>query len=234
MSPRNNALLANLPDVEFEAMARCMELVSLCKGQTLFRAGDVPVHVHYPVGAIVSMMNDMPDGYCVESFMLGKACMVGVAATHGPSFYRATVRSSGLAYRMLLSDLKRESARCPSYMAVALRAMRQMAMQISLTIACGKRHSVEQQLIRWVLTTLDRTMTSTIVITHQELSEILGFRREAITLTFGKLAELGCIKISRGQIEVPDRRRLEPFSCECYWAGLGQPRPACQTLRTLT
>lgn len=233
MSPENNALLANLPYAEFEMMMRCMELVSLSKGQTLFRAGDIPVHVYYPVGAIVSMMNDLPDGYCVETHMLGKACMVGVAATHGPSFYRATVRSSGLAWRMLLSDLKKTAAHCPVYMTGAQKAIWRTSMHLSQSLVCGKRHSVEQQLIRWMLITLDRTMTPSIPVTHQELSEILGFRREAITLTFGKLAELGCLRMSRGQVEVLSRPALEAFACDCYWLGQGMTRPVCREMLAL-
>lgn len=234
MTPKLNALLAYLPDSEFEAMESRMQLVSLCKGQTLFRVGDIPLHVYYPVGAVVSMMNDLPDGYCVETYMMGKACMVGVAATHGPSFYRATVRSSGLAWRMLLSDLKSLSVQCPAYTAGSQRAMRQIVMQMSQSLVCSKRHTVEQQLMRWMLITLDRTLEPIIPVTHQELSEILGFRREAITLTFCKLARQGCIRTSRGQIEVLDRAALETFSCECYWLGQGAARPACRELRVLT
>src|SRR5574343_733512 len=234
MTPKLNALLAYLPDSEFEAMASRMQLVSLCKGQTLFRVGDIPLHVYYPVGAVVSMMSDLPDGYCVETHMMGKACMVGVAATHGPSFYRATVRSSGLSWRMLLSDLKSLSVQCPAYTAGSQRAMRQIVMQMSQSLVCSKRHTVEQQLIRWMLITLDRTLEPIIPVTHQELSEILGFRREAITLTFCKLARQGCIRTSRGQIEVLDRAALENVSCECYWLGQGAARPACRELRVLT
>lgn len=215
-------------------MVRCMELVSLSKGQTLFRAGELPTHVHFLVGAVVSMMNDMTDGYSVETYMLGRTCMVGAAATDGPSFYRATVRGAGLAYRMALPDLERLRQECPVFRQEAMQALRQMAMQMAQTIACAKRHSVEQQLIRWVLTTLDRTLSASIAITHLELSEILGFRREAITLTFGKLAELGCVKISRGQIEVPDRQNLEHYACECYWSGQGKIRPLCQPQRILS
>ena len=107
-------------------------------------------------------------------------------------------------------------------------------MQMSQSLVCSKRHTVEQQLIRWMLITLDRTLEPIIPVTHQELSEILGFRREAITLTFCKLARQGCIRTSRGQIEVLDRAALETFSCECYWLGQGAARPACRELRVLT
>jgi CRP-like cAMP-binding protein len=224
MTPRSNLLLAELPEVEFERLAKHMELVSLSKGQTLFDVGQTPSHVYYPVGAIVSMMNDMAEGVSLETYMLGKACMVGVAALNEPSFYRATVRSSGLAYRMPVSVLQSERAHCPVYSSGALRVMRRMLMQMSQAIACSKRHSVRQQLVRWMLITLDRTMTQRIAITHQELAEILGFRREAITLAMGRFVDKGYIASSRGEIEVLDRNGLEAISCDCYWIGQEKKR----------
>lgn len=225
MSPRHNALLAGLPEPEYERLVACMELVSLSKGQTLFGIGDIPSHLYFPVGAVVSMMVDMADGYSIETHMLGMTCMVGVAAINQPSFYRATVRHSGLAYRMHLNDLNRLRGQCPQYIHAALLAVRRLLMHLSLGVVCGKKHSVEQQLTRWLLLTLDRTATPTVAITHQELSEILGFRREAITLTFARLAQLGCIKTGRGELEVLDRSRLEAFSCDCYWTAQDRIRP---------
>ena len=202
-----------------------MELVSLVKGETIFKMGDIPTHVYYPVGAIVSMMIDMADGYSVETYMLGKSSTVG--ALNAPSFYRAYVRSSGLAYRLPMSILQREYLFCPVYMRVAMTAMRGMLMQLSQSIACGKHHSVEQQLIRWMLITLDRISTSKIAITHKELSGILGFRREAMTLSLSlkKLTGLGYIESRRGEIEVINRKGLEALSCDCYWIGQEKKRP---------
>jgi len=221
--PRNNTLLAALPECEYEKLAPYMELVSLVKGDTLFKTGDVPTHVYYPVGAIVSMMNEMSDGYSVETYMLGNSSTVG--ALNVPSFYRAYVRNSGLAYRLPMSILQREYPFCPVYMRVALTAMRRMLMQLSQSIACGKHHSVEQQLIRWMLITLDRMSTVKIAITHHELSRILGFRREAVTLALKRLGDLGCITSRRGELEVLNRQGLEKLSCECYWIGQEKKRP---------
>lgn len=200
-----------------------MELVSLVKGETIFKMGDIPTHVYYPVGAIVSMMIDMADGYSVETYMLGKSSTVG--ALNAPSFYRAYVRSSGLAYRLPMSILQREYLFCPVYMRVAMTAMRRMLMQLSQSIACGKHHSLEQQLIRWMLITLDRISTSKIAITHKELSGILGFRREAMTLSLKRLTGLGYIESRRGEIEVINRKGLEALSCDCYWIGQEKKRP---------
>ncbi|PUE58739.1 hypothetical protein B9Z44_03495 [Limnohabitans curvus] len=223
MTPRFNTLLAELPASEYEKLAPHMELVSLVKGETIFKMGDIPTHVYYPVGAIVSMMIDMADGYSVETYMLGKSSTVG--ALNAPSFYRAYVRSSGLAYRLPMSILQREYLFCPVYMRVAMTAMRRMLMQLSQSIACGKHHSLEQQLIRWMLITLDRISTSKIAITHKELSGILGFRREAMTLSLKRLTGLGYIESRRGEIEVINRKGLEALSCDCYWIGQEKKRP---------
>lgn len=223
MTPRFNTLLAELPASEYEKLAPHMELVSLVKGETIFKMGDIPTHVYYPVGAIVSMMIDMADGYSVETYMLGKSSTVG--ALNAPSFYRAYVRSSGLAYRLPMSILQREYLFCPVYMRVAMTAMRRMLMQLSQSIACGKHHSLEPQLIRWMLITLDRISTSKIAITHKELSGILGFRREAMTLSLKRLTGLGYIESRRGEIEVINRKGLEALSCDCYWIGQEKKRP---------
>ena len=223
MTPRINTLLAQLPAPEYEKLAPHMELVSLVKGETLFRTGEVPAYVYYPVGAIVSMMNDMSDGYSVETYMLSKSSTVG--ALNAPSFYRAYVRNSGLAYRIPVRILQREYPFCPVYMQFAMAAMRRMVMQLAQSIACGKHHSVEQQLIRWMLITLDRISTSKIAITHKELSGILGFRREAMTLSLKKLTGLGYIESRRGEIEVINRKGLEALSCDCYWIGQEKTRP---------
>ena len=220
MTPRSNALLASLPDREFMAMAGPMQLVSLVKGQTLFEAGQTPQEVHYPVGAIVSMMVELSDGFSVETHMFGKSCMVGVGTVGSPSFYSAKVRSSGLAYRLSVEDLRRAWQTCPTYMASAQMALQRVFRQLSQSIVCSKRHSVDQQLVRWILTTLDRTPSDIITVTHQELSELLGFRREAVTLAMGRFHELGYLSSCRGLLTVLDRSRLEEAVCDCYWTSL--------------
>ncbi len=200
-----------------------MQLVSLVKGQTLFQAGQTPQDVHYPVGAVVSMMVELSDGFNVETHMFGQSCMVGVGAIGAPSFYAAKVRNSGLAYSLPVEHLQQARQTCPTYVTNSQQAMQRVFRQLSLAIACGKRHCVEQQLARWMLTTLDRTLSDVIPITHQELSELLGFRREAVTLALGKFCESGLVACARGQLNVLDRGRLEALSCDCYWLGQDQP-----------
>lgn len=207
-----------------------MTLVTLRKGETLFHAGEVPRHVYFPVNAIVSMLIDMEDGASIETYMLGHACMVGVGTEGQPSFYRARVRHSGLAYRMSAQALLHARAQCPVYTQTVLAATNRMLMQLTQTIACGKRHTIAQQLMRWMLITLDRTLGVHIEITHQELGEVLGFRREAITLALGKMTSQGFIRIQRGEVEVLDRSALEARVCECYWTGQQRARPGLKKL----
>lgn len=225
ISPTLNRLLSNIPEFELQILTSQMELVSLQKGQTLFYMGEVPSHVYFPVTAIVSMFIDMEDGASIETYMLGNTCMVGAAALGQPSFYRACVRSAGLAYRMPAHAMLSARTKCPVYMQGALAATNRMLMQLAQAIVCSKRHTIEQQLIRWMLITLDRTPGNRIQITHQELGEVLGFRREGITLALGKMTAKGNVQINRGEIVVHDRLALEACSCECYWIGQQRKRP---------
>lgn len=225
MSHRINHLLAHLPEAEFNALTSHMELVSLIKGQSLFGKGEFPKYIYFPIGAIVSMLNDMEDGTSVEVYMLTNTCVVGIGTLGQRSFYRAYVRSSGLAYRMSAQKMLDIRDECPVYLKGALDASHRMLMQLSQNIACGRRHPIEQQLIRWMLITLDRTGSHDIPITHQELAEILGIRREAITLNLAKLSSDKIVKVTRGGIEVLNRDLMEDRSCECYWAGQQRERP---------
>ena len=226
MNPRTNSLLANLPESEMQLMAPHMRLVSLVKGQTLFGVGEVPRHVYFPAGAIVSMMNDSLEGESLETFMLGKTCMVGVGTLGQPSFYRAWVRSPGLAYQMPTASLLALRNACPVYTQTAFAATNRVLMQMSHALACSKRHSFEQQMIRWMLITLDRTFEPLIQITHQELADILGFRRECVSLNLKKMADHKDILVRRGNIEVLNRPSLEQRSCDCYWIGQQKRRTA--------
>jgi len=225
MSPRINELLADLPESEYQILYPHLELVSLSKGQDLFQLGEVPSHVYYPAGAVVSVMKDMEDGFSVETYMLGKSSLVGHCAFMGPSYYRANVRSSGLAYKMPFATLRQLVPLCPGHTQAVMQSLGRMIAQLSQTIVCGKHHSVEKQLMRWMLITLDRTFQPTIEMTHQEISERLGFRREAITLALGKLTERGHIHIRRGTIEVICREALEAQVCHCYWIGQEKIKP---------
>lgn len=231
MNPLKNAILAALPPDDYQALLPKLTLVSLHPGQTLFEVGDVPAHVHFPVGSIISMMNDLPDGQSIEVHMLGNTCMVGVAAIDCPSFYRASVRLAGLAYRLEISELRLLRARCPAYFAEAQKRTGLLMSHISQRLVCVKHHSMEQQLIRWMMLMLDRQLDNMIHVTHDELSSLHGIRREAVTLALGSLAKQGLVSQRRGMIQVLDRSALETISCGCYWSALGKahPEPAHNT-----
>lgn len=192
-------------------------MVLLHKGQTLCEIGQQATNVYYPVSAIVSMLVDLTEGTSVEINVIGRTSMVGVAALDGPSFYRATVRNTGVAYRMPTSILKNEATNCPVYTHAAQSNMCQLMAQMAQTMACGRHHSTENQIIRWLLITLDHTQTAVIKITQQEVADLLGFRREAVALALKKLVIRGDVELCRGQIEILNRPALEKASCDCYW-----------------
>jgi CRP-like cAMP-binding protein len=225
LTPRSNALLATLPDSEYMRFAPHLEKVMLRKGQTLFEMGQSPTNVYYPVRAMVSMLIDLSEGLSVEAHMLGPTSMVGVAAVDEPSFYRATVRSTGLAYQLPISVLKREQTSCPVYMRTAASAISRLLAQMAQTIACAQHHTKEQQIIKWLLVTLDHSLTPVIKITQQELADLLGFRRELVSLVLKKLIMRDEVQLHRGQIEVVNRNALEQASCDCYWVWHERERP---------
>ena len=166
---------------------------------------------------MVSMLVDLTEGASIEINVLGKTSMVGVAVMDGPSFYRATVRSTGLAFRMPISALQDVAKNCPVYSLAAQSNVYKLMAQMAQTMACARHHSTEKQIIRWFLITLDHTLTSVIKSTQQEVADLLGFRREAVALALKKLVTRGHVTLSRGQIEIINRPALEKTSCDCYW-----------------
>ena len=225
MNPRHNELLANLPPEEFQRFLGRLELASLSRGQILFHKGEVPTHVYFPVGALVSVICELEDGVSMESNMVGKSSVLGLSNYGVPSFYTAKVRASGFAYRLELSYYRQILNKCPTYVEALNHAQLTSFRYISINGACAKNHRMEQQLARWMLVNLDRTFDKKVHITHAELSSLLGFRREVITTTLGKMEEAGAIARGRGMIEVTQREALEKLSCDCYWQISGKPRP---------
>lgn len=219
MNPRSNEIIGVIPQNEFEYLENHLKLVSLTRHQVLFDIGQSPAHVYFPVGAIISMIRVMPDGSRIETHMLGKSGMVGtgIGTTGIASFYRATVRNCGLAYKMDIHALREAWGRCPVFAQNVQKSIQRILVQLTQAIVCGKKHPIEKQLTRWILQTLDNSLTNTITITHLELSELLGFRREAISLAMRKLSENGSIVASRGAFTVHHRASLEMSACDCYW-----------------
>ena len=214
--PRSNALLTALPDNEFLLMSNHLERVSLSKGQTLFTMGQRPSHAYYPVDTLVSMMLDSPEGNSIETNVLGNTCVVGIGTVYSPSFYRATVRKSGDAYRMSMAALKKVKPICPSYMRHEELATTRKLAHMAQKILCVAHHSKEKQIIMWLLLTLDRSYESVINITQQEMADLLGLRREVISRVLNQMVCQGELKLDRGSITVNKRSTLEKRACNCY------------------
>lgn len=216
MSPRHNFLLAPLPDEEYRLFLPHLQLVSLLRGQVLFDWGEALHWVYYPVGAVISLLIQTPPNETQEVLMLGKHCMVGVGALLGASPYRARVLSSGLAYRMPMARLQGLRDRCPNFQLQGAWAMQRVLVNLSLNALCCRRHTLPQHLRRWLLTHLDLCDDHTVRITHDELAEKLGYRREMVTHSLGELVRAGTVVLQRGSITVVRREDLLHGVCDCY------------------
>lgn len=216
MTPRDNLLLAPLPHAEYQRFLPHLQLVSLMRGQVLFEGGETLQWVHYPVGAVVSLLIDTPSGDKQEVLLMGKHCMVGLGAMSGASPYQAKVLSAGLAYRMPLAQLRQVRSDCPQYLHEAAWAVQRSLGTMGLNVLCCRRHHLPQQLRRWLLSHLDLCDENTIHVTHDELAERLGYRRELVTQSLGQLARAGALALQRGSIQVLQRQTLLEGVCECY------------------
>lgn len=215
--PRCNALLASLPAQDYQHIEPHLELVSLSMGQTLFRPGECITHAHFLTSAVVTNSLDLADGNSVDTAMVGSDGAVGLGAfSHPLAAHQARVRCAGFAYRLRTELLRAELQRGGSLMKAWLLATRAMLMQMGQISVCNRHHSLEQRLARWVLSLQDMTRSDSIAITHQEVADMLGVRREAVTLTAGRFSKAGLMRFARGQLHILDREGLEQTSCECY------------------
>lgn len=229
VNARTNELLEFLPEDEFSLFEPHLELRSLSKDETLWVFSEIPEYVYFPTGAVVSIICELDDGFTVETTLVNKKSVVGLSNTGQPSFYTAKVKYPGLAYRIKLSTFLKLKEECPVFAKNFAGAMFASFRNIHFAAACGKHHLVDQQIVRWILTNLDRSESNYVPATHAQISELLGFRREVITAALGKLSLQRIIDLSRGQLEVLDRQALELRSCECYWLAQGLKRPASFT-----
>lgn len=218
MTPQRNHLLAALPAEIQERLFSQLELVALQQGQVLYESGDILRHVYFPTDSIVSLMYVTESGASASISMVGNEGLVGVSLFMGgdstPS--RATVQSSGSAYRLLGQKLKDEFNQHSELMLLLLRYTQSLITQMSQTAVCNRHHAIDQQLCRWLLLSLDRLPDSQLNVTQELIAHQLGVRREGVTEAAGKLQKLGLIDYSRGHINVLDRLELEAHSCECY------------------
>ena len=218
LSPLHNHLLAALPTTEFERLATHLELVMLPLGEMLYEPGSQLQHAYFPATAIVSLHYVMESGASAESAGVGNEGVVGISLFMGgnttPS--SAVVQTAGHAYRLAGDKLLREFDRAGHLQHLLLRYTQALMTQMSQTAACNRHHTLEQQLCRWLLLTLDRLPGRELVMTQELIASMLGVRREGITEAAGNLQRAGVISYRRGHIAVLDRAGLEQRVCECY------------------
>jgi CRP-like cAMP-binding protein len=216
--PKQNLLLAALPAPEYERLSSHLELISLALGDVIYEAGRKLLHVYFPIDSIVSLLYVMENGASAEIAVAGNEGLVGIALFMGgettPS--RAVVQSAGHAYRLKALLLKQEFDRSGPVQHLLLRYTQALITQMAQTAACNRHHTVDQQLCRWLLLSLDRLSANELTMTQELIANMLGVRREGVTEAAGKLQDAGLIHYSRGHITVLDRPGLEARSCECY------------------
>jgi CRP-like cAMP-binding protein len=213
-----NHLLAALPPPERARLFPHLELVPMPLGKVLYEPGDLLRHVYFPLDSIISLLYVMEDGASAEISVVGNEGLIGVALFMGgettPS--RAIVQSAGHAYRLVGQRLKDEFHRNGELQQLLLRYTQALLTQMAQTAVCNRHHSVDQQLCRWLLLSLDRLPTNQLTMTQELIANMLGVRREGVTEAAGKLQKLGAIRYARGRITVLDRPQLEQLCCECY------------------
>ncbi len=216
--PRQNHLLASLPPPEWERWEPLLEWVKLPLGHVLYESGRTLSHVYFPTTAIVSLLYVLEDGASAEIAVVGNEGVVGISLFMGgestPS--RAVVQSAGEGWRLRSIDVKDAFARAGPVMHLLLRYTQALITQMAQTAVCNRHHSLDQQLCRWLLLSLDRLQGNELVMTQELIANMLGVRREGVTEGAQRLQKLGLIQYARGHIKVLDRPGLEARTCECY------------------
>jgi CRP-like cAMP-binding protein len=216
--PHQNHLLDALPAEDYQRLAPHLEQQSLELGDVLYESGRAMRYVYFPTTAIVSMLYVMEDGASAEIAIVGNEGILGISLFMGgettPS--RAVVQSAGYGYRMRAQLLKSEFARYGPLMHLLLRYTQALITQMAQTAVCNRHHSVDQQLCRWLLLSLDRLASNELTMTQELIANMLGVRREGVTEAAGKLQDAGLVEYRRGKITVLDRPRLQVRACECY------------------
>lgn len=215
---QTNLLLEAIPIEVRDRLFPHMELVPLALGDVLYESGDTMRHVYFPTDAIVSLLYVMENGASGEIAIVGREGVVGIALFMGgestPS--RALVQGAGNAWRLPGQLLKDEFHRHTELQYLLLRYTQALITQMAQTAVCNRHHSIDQQLCRWLLLSLDRLSDNRVMMTQELIANMLGVRREGVTEAAGKLQKAGLIEYIRGQITVVDRPGLEARSCECY------------------
>ena len=216
--PRQNQLLAALPDAEMARWLPQLELVTLSLGEVLSESGRRFADVYFPTTSIVSLLYVMENGASAEIAVVGREGIVGVSLFMGgeSTTSRAVVQSAGQGFRLKEAEMMKEFNRSGPVLHLLLRYTQALITQMAQTAVCNRHHSLDQQLCRWLLLSLDRLASNRLVMTQELIANMLGVRREGVTEAAGQLHRAGLIEYQRGRITVLDRRRLEQRSCECY------------------
>jgi CRP-like cAMP-binding protein len=217
-TPRQNDLLASLSAVELKRLRPALEVFDMPLGQVVYESGRALEHVYFPTTCIVSLLYVLENGSSAEIAVVGHEGVVGVSIFMGgettPS--RAVVQSAGCAYRLPAAFIREEFRRGGTMQHLMLRYTQSLITQMAQTAVCNRHHSVDQQLCRWLLLSIDRLPRAEITMTQELIANMLGVRREGVTEAAGKLQKAGVISYQRGHIKVLDRPKLERMSCECY------------------
>jgi CRP-like cAMP-binding protein len=217
-STTQNHILAAIPAAEYERLAPHLELVTLPLGEVLSESGDRMPYVYFPTTAIISMLYVLEDGASAEIAVVGNEGILGISIFMGgettPS--RAVVRSAGAGYRLEAELLRQEFNRAGPVLRLLLRYTQALITQMTQTAVCNRHHSVEQQLCRALLLTLDRLSSNSLTMTQELIANMLGVRREGVTEAAGNLQRAGLIAYRRGHIDVLNRQGLQKAVCECY------------------
>jgi len=217
-NPHQNHLLDALPAADYDRLAPHLELIPMPLGDVLYESGGHLRYVYFPTTCIISLLYVMEDGASAEIAVVGNEGILGISLFMGgettPS--RAVVQSAGHAYRLKAELLKSEFERFGPTMHLLLRYTQALITQMAQTAVCNRHHSVDQQLCRWLLLSLDRLLSNELSMTQELIANMLGVRREGVTEAAGRLQDAGLIEYRRGRITVLDRTAVEARSCECY------------------
>jgi CRP-like cAMP-binding protein len=217
-NPRENQLLAALPDSALQILLPDLEPIAMPLGQVMYESGSTMTHAYFPTTAIVSLLYVMESGASAEIGVVGNEGLVGISLFMGggstPS--RAVVQSAGRGLRLKARIVKEQFERSGPLMRLFLRYTQALISQMTQTAACNRHHSLDQQLCRWLLLSLDRLPGPNLVMTQELIANMLGVRREGVTEAALKLQRAGLIRYARGHIEVLNRQGLEVRTCECY------------------
>ena len=217
-SPTQNHLLAAMPTASLERLRPHLMLTSLSRGQVLYEAGERMSHFYFPTTGIISLLHALADGASAEIAVIGKEGLVAVTYLMGgdTATSRAMVQSPGFAYQLPVRVLKEEFQRGGATQELLLRYAQVLLTQAAQTAVCNRHHSVDQQLCRRLLLSLDRMLSNELMMTQELIASMLGVRREGITEAAGRLQSAGMIEYRRGRIRVLDRPALQSRCCECY------------------